>query len=380
MALIKFDETEYENMSIEDLSQKLEELEKENEQKRRENQLFESYLTRNKGDESFEESNIEIERKGKGRKRAAQQQEKKELTAEDKYEIATTELEALRKNIEDGKKQSEELLEMLRAVLEETDMAIAEIKREAYEFKRDIVIGSENTKTGKVIAERLIKYMEEKIKLKDTVINKFNMRNQQLKLHINKANAQIKQKAEAGDDLKFIDFHQLQIENKKHVNEIDDRNKKMISLKATTTNIVEKLNKIKGTLHSKEEALNKINDDIENSKKQTDENAKEKEQIDKDIQVEIEVNKRLKQKKDKAEHIPSVMHYIKMKEKLSNRRTQVRNIQRKIDIAKHQYRKAISFLRSNNIDPNELMDQEPARPRYEGEESADEEEKSQELN
>ena len=380
MALIKFDEREYEEMTIEDLSQKLEELEKENEQKRRENQLFESYLTRNKGDESFEESQIEVERKGKGRKRAAQQQEKKELTAEDKYEIATTELEALRKNIEDGKKQSEELLEMLRAVLEETDMAIAEIKREAYEFKRDIVIGSENTKTGKVIAERLIKYMEEKIKLKDTVIKKFEMRNQQLKLHINKANAQIKQKAEAGDDLKFIDFHQLQIENKKHVNEIDDRNKKMISLKATTTNIVEKLNKIKGTLHGKEEALNKINDDIENSKKQTEENAKEKEQIDKDIQVEIEVNKRLKQKKDKAEHIPSVMHYIKMKEKLSNRRTQVRNIQRKIDIAKHQYRKSISFLRSNNIDPNELMDQEPTRPHYEGEESADEEEKSQDLN
>jgi len=69
-----------------------------------------------------------------------------------------------------------------------------------------------------------------------------------------------------------------------------------------------------------------------------------------------------------------------MKEKLSNRRTQVKNIQRKIDIAKHQYRKAISFLRSNNIDPNELMEQEPARPRYEGEESADEEEKSQEFN
>ena len=27
-----------------------------------------------------------------------------------------------------------------------------------------------------------------------------------------------------GDDLKFIDFHQLQIENKKHVKEIDENN------------------------------------------------------------------------------------------------------------------------------------------------------------
>lgn len=72
MALIKFDEREYEDMTIEDLSQKLEELEKENEQKRRENQLFESYLTRNKGDESYEESQVEVERKGKGKRRAAQ--------------------------------------------------------------------------------------------------------------------------------------------------------------------------------------------------------------------------------------------------------------------------------------------------------------------
>jgi hypothetical protein len=28
-----------------------------------------------------------------------------------------------------------------------------------------------------------------------------------------------------GDDLKFIDFHQLQIENKKFVKDIDEKNK-----------------------------------------------------------------------------------------------------------------------------------------------------------
>ena len=34
-----------------------------------------------------------------------------------------------------------------------------------------------------------------------------------------------------GDDLKFIDFHQLQIENKKHVKDIEERNNKLMSLK-----------------------------------------------------------------------------------------------------------------------------------------------------
>ena len=48
-----------------------------------------------------------------------------------------------------------------------------------------------------------------------------------------KADQQIKHKEEMGDDLKFIDFHQLQIENKKHVKDIDERNKKLVALKQT---------------------------------------------------------------------------------------------------------------------------------------------------
>eukprot|EP00362_Geleiidae_sp_MMETSP1317_P000208 CAMPEP_0201282674 /NCGR_PEP_ID=MMETSP1317-20130820/6348_1 /ASSEMBLY_ACC=CAM_ASM_000770 /TAXON_ID=187299 /ORGANISM="Undescribed Undescribed, Strain Undescribed" /LENGTH=86 /DNA_ID=CAMNT_0047596175 /DNA_START=156 /DNA_END=416 /DNA_ORIENTATION=+ len=86
-------------------------------------------------------------------------------------------------------------------------MAIAEIKREAYEFKRDIVMGSENAKTGKVVAERLIRYMDEKMRQKDSLRDKFEVKNSQLKLHISKSSQQIKQKELMGDDLKFIDFH-----------------------------------------------------------------------------------------------------------------------------------------------------------------------------
>jgi len=37
-----------------------------------------------------------------------------------------------------------------------------------------------------------------------------------------------------GDDLKFIDFHQLQIENKVYVKEIDEKNKKLLMLKIAT--------------------------------------------------------------------------------------------------------------------------------------------------
>jgi hypothetical protein len=58
------------------------------------------------------------------------------LTAEQKYKIANTELETLKQNIEEGRKKSETLLERLKAILEGTDLSIAEIRKEAFDFGR----------------------------------------------------------------------------------------------------------------------------------------------------------------------------------------------------------------------------------------------------
>ncbi len=53
--------------------------------------------------------------------------------------------------------------------MEEVDMRIAETRKDTYEFKRDIIIGAENARTGKIIAEKMIRFMEEKLRQKDTV-------------------------------------------------------------------------------------------------------------------------------------------------------------------------------------------------------------------
>ena len=63
-----------------------------------------------------------------------------------------------------------------------------------------------------------------------------------------KAETQIKHKEEMGDDLKFIDFHQLQIENKKHVKDIDERNKRLLALKLIAGKTVQTLNGLKKKL------------------------------------------------------------------------------------------------------------------------------------
>jgi hypothetical protein len=41
-------------------------------------------------------------------------------------------------------------------------MSIAEIRKDAYDFQREILLGGENSRTGKIEAERIEKYFEEK--------------------------------------------------------------------------------------------------------------------------------------------------------------------------------------------------------------------------
>ena len=48
--------------------------------------------------------------------------------------------------------------------MEEADIALAEIKKAMYEFNRDIVQGAVNDRTKKVMAEKVQRYFEEKIR------------------------------------------------------------------------------------------------------------------------------------------------------------------------------------------------------------------------
>jgi len=345
-----------EAITIEELSQKLESLEKDNEQIRRENQLFQSYLLRKNSSKSIhadsgdDEPEIEKPGRGKGRRGAKQaQQEKVLLTSEEKYEIANAELEALRRNIEEGRAKSEELLEGLKAFLEETDLSIAEIKREAYEFKRDIVVGSENARTGKVVAERIIKYMEEKIRQKDALLEKFEIKNEQLQAHIHKTKKQIKQKEEMGDDLKFIDFHQLQIENKKHVKDIDERNRKLLTLKSTTGKTVQTLNTKKRELNEVMKHNEDLQVNIEARKKDLDQIEHEITDVREEKESARSDNKKLNLQHQRIANMPQVIDYVRQKKELSDLEVAVKNLQRKIEIAEFSAKKAHKIIRENEM-------------------------------
>ncbi|KRX10072.1 hypothetical protein PPERSA_08475 [Pseudocohnilembus persalinus] len=343
-------EEEQELIKIEKLSQKLELLYKDMEQIRRENLLFESYLIRNEKDQPKVEE--QEEKKGKKSKNK-QGQEKLELTKAEKYEIAQFESDALKKNIDDGRVKSDAILETLRAILEETDMAITAIRKDAFEFQREILIGGENQRTGKIEAERIAKYFEEKLRAKDAEIEKLKSKKATYESQIFKTNNQIIKKEEMGDDLKFIDFHQLQIENKKYVKEIDEKNQKLLKLKISTGKISTKLIDLRSELQS---ALNEVgqkthqNADLKTSitrvKQQQEKITKQKEDLDRD-------KRKLKFEKDKMENEQNrnddqitldTMGYVKLKSIQKKLLYDIKNYLRKIDIAELSHRKAKKIL------------------------------------
>jgi len=326
---------------IEELSQKLEALYKDMEQIRRENLLFESYLLRHSKDKDTREEEYDQGRK----KKKDKQLEKRLLTNEEKYEIANFESEALKKNIDEGRIRSDSILETLRAILEETDMAITEIRKDAFDFQREILIGGENSRTRKIEAEKIVKYREEKLRQKDAMIEKYKAKKATLESQIIKAENAIKKKEEMGDDLKFIDFHQLQIENKKYVKEIEEKNTKLLNLKTSTGQIVTKLTNERKRLNREidlgDQYRNEIKEKIENIEKLK----KEIEKVEKEKKTEYETNKRLEAQKEQMKDIPQIMGYVQQKLEHQNVSYQVKNLERKIEIAELAFIKAQKVIK-----------------------------------
>ena len=155
----------------EELEEAMEEVQRDVDALLLENQLFQRYLNRNEND-----ANLVEDKKKRGRRNVQQT-----LTIEQKLDVVQSELEDISQERNESKIASEKLIDTLRAVLEETDIRIAELKKDAYECKRDIVVGAENMRTGKTMAEKVVRYLEDKLRQRDAMIEKLRLKNATLK-------------------------------------------------------------------------------------------------------------------------------------------------------------------------------------------------------
>ena len=96
---------------------------------------------------------------------------------------------------------------------EETDIRIAELKKEAYEFRRDIVAGAVQQQTGKLSSAAMQAYFELKLRAKQAMIEKVASKNASMKAQLTKLEKELQKKEDQGEQFVPIDFKQLKIEN-----------------------------------------------------------------------------------------------------------------------------------------------------------------------
>lgn len=301
-----------------------------------ENDLLESYAARceDKLVDGTDEGNGKEEQETKA-SRLRRGRVQVTLTIEQKSNICNAELEEAKKQSSDVKTASERLIDTLRAVLEETDIRLAELRKDAYEFKRDVVVGAENFRTGKTIAEKMTRYLEEKLRQKDTVIEKLQLKNAALQNKARTIDTQLRRKEELGDVLHYIDFHQLQIENKQYITKVGERNEELLKLKQASGITVQLLNQLKKKLQDLVEESETIRLDICSRKalngKVTEDIVHNTQQCEKDIEKAQKLQNL--QNVDNQEDSPQIMDHILQRAKIYEFRTEIKALERKIEIA-----------------------------------------------
>lgn len=299
-------------------------LKKDIEQLRLENSVLLSYNEKKTAELGADE---EDKKKKKSKKNAIAQ-----LTAEQKYEIANIVHEDLISEIENHRKNSEKMIDTLRAVLEETEIRIGELKRDAYEFKRDVIVGAENTRTGKIMAERVTRYFDDKFKQTDAIIEKLRLKNATLKSQISKLEATLAQKEEVGDALHYIDFHQLQIENKQYVAKIEERNDELLSVKHASSKTTQALNEYKQRLAVQLEDATWLTNELQTKESLLIKLENEQKKVSKEITIEKHLKNKLRSNVEESAEMPNIEDYINQKRQLQSLQSVKKNWEKKVEI------------------------------------------------
>jgi len=316
-----------------------------NEQLAKENRLMDSYLHRKAGDLNWEDVQREVNRLGG---RAVKQKDWK-LTEYQKYNIAVAEQEYRTKQFKALEEKASEDISLLKAIIEGIKIRINEMRKETYEFKRDIVIGGENQLTGTIMAEKVVRYFEEKLKQKAALIEKIKLKNQAMKNHRGKMDAQVKHKEEQGDSLHSIDFHQLQIKNSQFNQKIAERNADLLKLKMTTGKSVQVLNTAKRNLNDLLVESKRLRQQIKDRNEATVKLSEELVRVEAEVKKEKKKNKKYKIQQSNPD-MPQVLDYVNQKSLMYDLEAEVRNWHRKLEIVEMAARRARGIIRQAEYD------------------------------
>jgi len=304
----------------------------QNELLAKENRLFESYLQRHCKPEDIEAM------------RRSRKMPTGELSQYQRLTLAQQELDFRQSQLKQLEEKATEDIALLKSITAGIKIRISEMRKETYEFKRDIVIGGENTRTGKIMAEKVIRYYEEQAKQKTALVEKIKLKNQAMKNHRSKIDQQVKQKEEQGDSLHSIDFHQLQIKNTQFNQKIEERNAELLQLKMTTGRTVHVLNSAKRRLAELLDEQRKLERESGERRGARERLMREYAMVESDVEAERGKNRKYKIQQSNPD-MPQVLDYVNQKSTMYDLEAQVHNWQRKCEIMEMAAKRARKILK-----------------------------------
>ncbi|RNA14649.1 coiled-coil domain-containing protein [Brachionus plicatilis] len=254
------------------------------------------------------------------------------LTADQKCEIASKEIEELREESRKANEESEKNLDSYKAILEEADLRINEIKIEIHEFERNVLKAGYNPMNKKIAAEKLIKYFEDRMKERDTLVDKLKLKNESMRKRKQKLKAELKEKEEMGEVLHEVDFRQLKIENKQYMAKIDEKNTEMIKLKKMVGVVTQALNFKKKQLSLCLKEYDSLLNDIKSREKLLKNIETETKTVHKEHFKEESKNKKLRGQLENYK-VPEVSDYVNAEDYLYNLQKELKVWERKVEIA-----------------------------------------------
>ncbi|XP_051545375.1 coiled-coil domain-containing protein 113-like [Myxocyprinus asiaticus] len=310
--------------------------------------MFERYISRMDPQTGSETSASQEMGTSRGRKSRVRTPERPQmLTLEQKFDVAQSVHKQLIQDLKRLQHRSERALDNYKATLEEADIHLAEVKKESLNFDFDIGKALWDKTNVTMSAEKVIRYTEDRIRAKDSQIEKLHRKNVALLALKRKLQLQLKQQEEMAEGLTALDFEHLKIENIKSRKRMDEQNHEHLKLKLLAGKTLQTLNSKKEKLHTLTNESDALSSDIASRMKLLVKIEEETKQAEGECSKAEALNSKLRGQLADF-RVPHVLEYIKVKDCHSQLENNVKAWERKVEIAEmalKTYTKAWDKLR-----------------------------------
>ncbi|XP_060784224.1 coiled-coil domain-containing protein 113 [Neoarius graeffei] len=319
------------------LKQQVEELRYSNEVLQTENKMFESCLSRLDSLSLASELVPQMEKGaghgGKSEGRETSQEPPTLLKLEQKYYIAVCELKETQKDLEQLSSSLSRNHKYYEAAIKDSDIRLIEIKRERHDFDEFVAKTHQNTPVLAQRAQKVIRYIEWKIKAKNALTERTRRRIAFLRMQSRKRQRMVHQKEQMQETLCKIDLEYLKQKNIQSQELLQNIQKQLRCDRMLVRKSQRDLNVHKERLKKETEESKSLSRNLASHEEKLSKIREQQQKVEtKRAQAEA-LNQKLKAQMADF-RVPDVMRYVEAKATNDQLRKTVKSLERQARVAK----------------------------------------------